>query len=261
MQNGAHPKIGHSLRAKPRPKTEYGPPPQMKDLPLSCRPRELAKKRGIREIEDYALIAIILQSGTHGRSVVDIARDLLRRFDSIHGIAQALPGDLQEVPGIGPVREQMLRAAFELARRLSAQAPGEFPAMRAPEDVAALFREDARTLDCEHFWMLNLNSKNRLQGPPVRVSAGILDASIVHPREVFRRAIRNGAAAVIVAHNHPSGDPAPSPEDLKVTRELIAAGRTLGIRVLDHIIIGRRTAEREKDFLSLRESGIVAFSE
>jgi DNA repair protein RadC len=237
------------------------PPPQVRDLPAACRPRELAEQYGVGAVEDYALLAIVLQSGTHGRSVVDMARDLLRRFGSLHGIAQAAAEDLRGVPGIGPVRAQVLQAAFELARRLARQALPDATPVRTPEDAARVLREEVRLLDREQFWILNLDAKNRLKGPPVRVSEGTLDASLVHPREVFRAAIRCGAAAVVLVHNHPSGDPAPSAEDARVTRELVEAGRALRLRVLDHVILGRRTAEREKDFLSLRENGMVSFSD
>ena len=234
--------------------------PQIRDLPPNCRPRELAKEFGVQGVEDYVLLAIVLQSGTSGKSVVDLARELLRTFGSLNAIARADIDDLR-IKGIGPVRAQILQAAFELARRLENEKMPVMEEIKSPEAVASVLRKDARLLDCEQFWVLLLDAKNRLKGPPLKITQGILDASLVHPREVFRVAISRAAAAVVLAHNHPSGDPTPSTEDVRVTRELVEAGRSLRLRVLDHIIIGRRTAEREKDFISMRESGIVSFSD
>ena len=252
---------------KPRETLSYPEPSsssqayQIRDMPPTCRPRELVQECGVCGVEDYVLLAIILQSGTHGKSVVDIARELLRRFGSLGAIAKAEIDALRLCPGIGPVRAQVLHAAFELARRLEREKMPVMDDIRTPEAVVKVLRKDVRLLDCEQFWVLLLDAKNRLKGPPLKITQGILDASLVHPREVFRAAISRAAAAVVLVHNHPSGDPTPSTEDVRVTRELVEAGRSLRLRVLDHIIIGRRTAEREKDFISMRESGIVSFSD
>ena len=131
----------------------------------------------------------------------------------------------------------------------------------SPEDVARLLREQARELDHERFWVVLLDTRNRMKQGPILVSQGVLNASLVHAREVFRPAVTHAAAAVILAHNHPSGDPSPSPEDLKISRELIQAGKVLGIKVLDHVIVGQTRPGQASYFHSLRESGLVAFHE
>jgi len=131
--------------------------------------------------------------------------------------------------------------------------------VRAPADVARLMSETARPLEQEVFWVLLLDAKNRLKTQPQVVSRGLLDASLVHPREVFQVAIRANTAAVILVHNHPSGDPTPSAEDLRVTRQLVAAGKVVDIKVLDHIVVGKGAGAAEDGFVSMRESGLVDF--
>ncbi len=170
----------------------------------------------------------------------------------------ASSADELRCPGLGPVKAQVLKAALELGRRLAEEKLEDSPRIRAPADVASILREKARVLKTETFWVLLLNTKNRLQGEPVVVTRGLLNASLVHPREVFRPAIHASCAAIILAHNHPSGDPAPSPEDLKITRELVEAGKVLLIRVLDHIILGRARGT-EAEYISIRENGLVEF--
>jgi len=235
-------------------------PLRIQDMPETLRPRELAQREGVESVEPYVLLAILLRCGTRGVSAVDLARQMLQRYGSLTDMAKAPASELQSFPGMGPVKIQALKAALELARRMSREAVAEQrPMIRTPEDAAAVVREEARTREEEVFWVLVLNAKNRLKLAPLEITRGVLNASLVHPREVFRDAIRSGAAAIVVAHNHPSGDPAPSSEDLAVTRQLIDAGRIVDIRVLDHVILGRATLERRQDFFSLRESGVVSF--
>jgi DNA repair protein RadC len=162
--------------------------------------------------------------------------------------------------GLGRVKAQMIKAALDLARRMADETRDERGGfVRTPEDVAGVMREWARGLDHERFWVLNLDTRNRMKGHPHEVSRGILDSSLVHPREVFKPAIQGGCAAIVLVHNHPSGDPTPSAEDIRLTRQLIQAGQVVGIKVLDHMILGRRTPDQARDFLSLRESGTVEF--
>jgi DNA repair protein RadC len=131
--------------------------------------------------------------------------------------------------------------------------------VRAPEDVARLLQDQVRALTTEVFWVLHLDAKNCLQGEPVEVTRGLVDASLVHPREIFRDAVRRSTAAAVLAHNHPSGDPSPSAEDVRVTRQLVEAGKIVDIRVLDHVILGRGGQDGGSNFLSMREAGVVQF--
>lgn len=233
------------------------------DLPERLRPREEVERRGVEHVSDAVLLAIILRSGARGMNVVDLADGLIRKYGSLTALARvsvdALASD-PDFPGLGRVKAQVLKSALELARRMTEEArmeKGSF--VRSPDDAAAVLRETAKPLDRERFWALLLDAKNRLKGEPLEISRGILDASLVHPREVFQKAVLAGCAAVILVHNHPSGDPAPSAEDLRITRQLVQAGEVLGIRVLDHVILGHRTDVRARDYISLRESGSVEF--
>jgi len=201
------------------------------------------------------LVAILLRTGLKGTNVVDIAKDLVRRYGSLDALARASWQELAEEPGIGPDKAVTLVAAFSLARRLVEEVRADSPVLDTPEAVANLMREDARLRNGETFQVLLLNTRRRLIGKPVKIADGTLDTILVHPREVFRPAIENNAAAAVLVHNHPSGDPTPSEADIKVTRDLIRAGQLLKIEVLDHVILGRATQERQTDYVSLRELG------
>jgi DNA repair protein RadC len=233
------------------------------DIPARLRPREAMERHGAEHVSDAVLLAILLRSGSRGLNVMDLAEKLLVRYGSLTALARtsvaALAGD-PALRGLGKVKAQALLAAFELARRIADEAREERGAhVRTPEEAAAVLRELAKPLDHERFWALMLDSRNRLKGGVNEVSKGILDSSLVHPREVFKPAIQSGCAALILVHNHPSGDPAPSSEDLRITRQLIQAGQVIGIKVLDHVILGRRAAEGARDYVSLREAGLVQF--
>jgi DNA repair protein RadC len=233
------------------------------DIPARLRPREAMERQGAEHVPDAVLLAILLRSGSRGLNVIDLSERLLLKYGSLTGLARTsvaeLAGD-RALKGLGKVKAQALMAAFELARRIAEEAREERGAhVRTPEEAAAVLRELARRLDHERFWTLMLDSRNRLQGGANEVSKGILDSSLVHPREVFKPAIQSGCAALILVHNHPSGDPAPSSEDLRITRQLIQAGQVIGIKVLDHVILGRCIADGARDFLSLREAGLVQF--
>jgi DNA repair protein RadC len=232
-----------------------------KELPKRLQPREMFDRTGAEHVPDEVLLAILLRFGTKGNNVVDLSRDLLQRFGSLTALVRAKPSDLSQLKGIGPTKARELKAALELARRLSQEQVDEDPVIQGPEDAARLLREQARELEQERFWVFPLDVRNRLKSHPVQVSQGLLNASLVHAREVFLPAIERKAAAVLVAHNHPSGNPSPSPEDLKVTRELIEAGRVLGIKVLDHVIIGQMRPGHSSYFHSIRESGLVSFAD
>ncbi len=228
---------------------------KLKDQPASERPRERLREKGPDSLSPGELIAILLRTGLKGANVVEIGKALFQRYGSLDALARASWQELAKEAGIGPDKAVTLVAAFSLARRLVREARAESPPLETPEAVANLMREDARLRNAETFQVLLLNTRRRLIGEPVKIADGTLDTILVHPREVFRPAIGNNAAALVLVHNHPSGDPTPSEADIKVTRDLIRAGQLLKIEVLDHVILGRMTQERQKDYVSLRELG------
>lgn len=231
----------------------------MRDIPSRLRPREQFQCMGAEHVPDSTLLALILRTGLQGLNAADLADQLLRRYGSLSALARASVGELVLLEGIGPVKAQMLKAALELGRRLSLEALPPDHKIVSPEDVLMVLRERARLAEEEVFWVLLLDTKNRLQGPPLVVSKGTLNASLAHPREVFKAAVRASCSTIVLAHNHPSGDPTPSAEDVRITRQLVEAGRIVEIQILDHIILGRRSAEDRLDYVSLRETGMVQF--
>lgn len=234
-------------------------PRRIKDLPEHERPRELIDREGVERVNDRALLAVILRSGVAGRSVVDVADDLLNTYGSLQELSRVSVDELARLPGVGKVRAQVVKAALELGRRLLDQPAAAPPVVRTPEAAADAVRRLTSGRDAESFWVLLLDTKYRLRRPPQEVSRGTLDACLVHPRDIFKEAVRSCSAAVILVHNHPSGDPTPSAEDLRITRTLVEAGKIMDIEVLDHIIMGMRTSDRDHDFISMRESGLVPF--
>jgi DNA repair protein RadC len=228
---------------------------KLKDQPISERPRERLREKGPDSLSPGELVAILLRTGMKGTNVVEIGKGLVQRYGSLDALARASWQELAKEPGIGPDKAVTLVAAFSLARGLVRETRAESPALETPEAVANLMREENRLRNAETFQVILLNTRRRLIGKPVKISDGTLDTILVHPREVFRPAIENNAAAVVLVHNHPSGDPTPSEADIKVTRDLVRAGQLLKIEVLDHVILGRATQERQKDYVSLRELG------
>jgi DNA repair protein RadC len=252
--------MAEHMAGMPRPPVTYEiSPRRVCDIPKDERPREVFDREGPEGVSDRVLLAVILRSGVRGVSVVDLADRLLNHYGSLTALAQVSVDELRTVCGIGRVKAQVIKAALELARRLGRESLRETQTVRTPEDAARLLRGEARVKDQEVFWVLLLDTKYRLRRPPVEVTRGILDASLVHPREVFKEAIRSSSAAVVLVHNHPSGDPAPSAEDIRITRQLVEAGKIMDIEVLDHVILGRAPAPEAQDHMSLRESGLVAF--
>jgi DNA repair protein RadC len=227
---------------------------RIQDLPATERPRERLAAQGPDALSNAELIAIVLRSGLKGNSAIDIAQQLLMKFGTLENLAKASIEELQQVPGIGPDKAIGLISAFALARRMARELQHEAPLVDTPARVADLLREENRLYEVENFQIVLVNTRRRLIRVE-QISQGTLDTLLVHPREVFKLAISAGAAAVILVHNHPSGDPNPSEDDIKVTRDLIRAGQLLKIDVLDHVIIGRKTRERAQDYASLRELG------
>ena len=231
----------------------------MRDIPGHLRPREQFELMGAEHVPDATLLALILRTGLRGMNVADLAAAVLQHYTTLTALARASAGELVAVEGIGPVKAQMLKAALELGRRLSLEAVPEDHKIASPDDVLMVLRERARLTETEIFWVLLLDTKNRLMRQPVAVSSGTINSSLAHPREVFKEAIRTSCASIVLAHNHPSGDPTPSAEDVRITRQLVDAGKIIEIQVLDHIILGRKRADERLDYISLRETGMVQF--
>ncbi|MBI3998072.1 MAG: DNA repair protein RadC [Armatimonadetes bacterium] len=226
-------------------------PLSAKVLPPEDRPRERLLRSGAGGLSSPELLAILLGTGTRQISAAELAARLLGTFRSLDALGQARPEELVRQPGIGPTKAAAVLAAFELGRRAQAAPPARRPAIRTSGDVAVLVGAEMRHLDREHFRVVLLNARHEVLDVAV-VAVGGLDSAPIHPREVFKDAIRRSAAAIILVHNHPSGNPEPSGDDLRITERLREAGRVVGIEVLDHIIIG------DGRFVSLRERGAVA---
>lgn len=228
----------------------------IRDMPVSDRPRERLARLGPDALGDAELIAILLRTGTKGMSAVQVGQELIKQFHTLDALARASWEEIAKIKGVGQTKAIQLKAAFTLARHLRERTHERPTVITAPADAAELVREEMRLLDRESFRVILLNTKNAwIKTCPV--SLGSLNASIVEPREVFKDAITSSAAHVILAHNHPSGDPTPSSEDIAITKRLVKAGELLGITVHDHIILGRRTKDHDQDFVSLKEIGLL----
>jgi len=226
----------------------------IREMPAQERPRERLVTHGAEALRNAELIAILLRTGMKGLSAVHIADQLLLKFGNLENLARASLDDIRQVKGIGRDKAIALKSAFTLAQRMAREITNEAPMLDTPQTIAAYLRETNRLYQVETFQAVLLNTRRRL----IRVeqlSQGTLDSILVHPREVFRAAISANAAALVLVHNHPSGDPTPSESDIRTTRDLIRAGQLLKIDVLDHVILGRATAERREDFVSLRDLG------
>ncbi len=223
---------------------------RIKDWPEGDRPREKLLQRGAEALSDAELLALILRTGDAGSktSAVDQGRLLLHQFNNLPQLARATITELCTISGIGPAKSAELQAVFELARRLSDHSLQPGNVFTSADAVFQRYRNRFLNHNKEVFLALLLDTKNRLI-KDIRISEGSLTASIVHPREVFSAVVRDSAASVLFVHNHPSGDPSPSPEDIAITKRLHEAGTILGVRVLDHIIIGRDS------YISLADKG------
>ena len=227
---------------------------KIKDQPANERPRERLAANGADALSNAELIAILLRTGLKGVNAVEVGKQLLVRFGSLQELARASVDDLRKVKGIGRDKAVTLVAAFALAHKMARELQEESPVLDTPENVVRLLRARNLVREVETLQVLLLNTRRRLIRME-EITNGTLDTLLVHSREVFKAAISANASAIVLVHNHPSGDPTPSEADIKVTRDLIRAGQLLKIDVLDHVVLGRATPERVKDYASLRELG------
>ncbi len=225
-------------------------PSRLRDLPPDERPRERLIRYGAGALSSAELIAVVLRTGTEGDGALDVAEGLLCRVGGVRELAGATLTELSAVRGIGPAKAAQLHAVIELGRRSTATQPVGRTRIRGPRDIWEMLGPELRTERKEHFVAVLLDTRNGVIARQT-VSVGDLTSAIVHPREVFAPAIRHGAAALVVAHNHPSGDPAPSPEDIQVTKRLVSTGDLVGIPVMDHVVLG------DAGWMSMKESGLI----
>ncbi len=222
----------------------------IRDYPTDERPRERMVQSGAASLSNQELLAIILRTGTKSESVLQLSNRVLTTFEGFRMLKEASLEEITEINGIGLAKAVQIMAAVEIGRRIGNLAYDDRYAIRSPEDGANYVMNDMRFLSQEHFVCLYLNTKNQVLHKQT-IFIGSLNASIVHPREVFKEAFRRSAASIICIHNHPSGDPTPSREDIEVTKRLVECGKIIGIDVLDHLIIG------EKKYVSLKEKGYL----
>lgn len=222
----------------------------IRDVHEADRPRERLINQGATSLSNQELIAILLRTGTRQESVLHLANRVLHHFEQIQQMKDASIEELTSINGIGQAKAVQILAAVELGRRLSSKQTDVKFTIRSPKDAASYLMADMTSLKQEHFVVLFLNIKNQVLHRQT-IFVGSLNASIVHPREIFREAVRRSAASIVCAHNHPSGNPAPSPEDIAVTKRLMEAGSIVGIELLDHLIIG------DHQFISLNEKGYM----
>lgn len=222
----------------------------IRDYPQAERPRERFMKNGPESLSNHELLAILLRTGTKEESVLQLANKLLIHFEGLRLLKDATLDEMTAIKGIGSTKAIQILAAVEVGRRIANLSLEDRYVIRSPEDGAKYLMNDLRFLSQEHFVCLYLNTKNQVLHKQT-IFIGSLNASIVHPREVFKEAFRRSAASIICLHNHPSGDPSPSREDIEVTKRLAECGKIIGIELLDHLIIG------DNKFVSLKEKGYV----
>lgn len=222
----------------------------MKDVPQEERPRERMLKAGPSSLSNAELLALLLRTGSTGESVLSLAHRVLAHVKGLKGLTQVTIAELMEIHGIGLAKAVQIMAGVELGQRISRLLPEERYVIRSPKDAAHFVMDELRFENQEQFICIFLNTKFHVIEKKM-IFKGTLNASVVHPREVFREAVRCSAAALICVHNHPSGDPTPSQEDLEVTCRLVKAGKLMGIELIDHLIIG------DQSFYSMKEHGYI----
>ncbi|CAA6678810.1 MULTISPECIES: DNA repair protein RadC [unclassified Lentimonas] len=237
--------------------TPYPTNRRMKDMVASERPQERLAKHGAEALSDSELLAMILRSGPHGIDVLTMSSELINKAGSLTNLLRWSAADFQTIKGIGTVKSLQLMAVMDFARRILKEDDSVETIFDTPEVVARHFRTLIAGKEVEHFWALCLDRKNRLI-QRIEVSKGTASSCLVHPREVFKEAIKLSASAIIVVHNHPSGDPAPSRADIQVTRQLREAAKIIGIDLIDHIVVGQRNKDPHGiGFYSFNEAGLI----
>jgi DNA repair protein RadC len=231
--------------------TENTPQPiyRITDLHESDRPRERLAALGPQALSNAELIAILLRVGVKGENAVNMGQRLLKKFNGLGGIHRAPMSELKNQHGIGEAKAAQIKAAIELGRRLTLESPEERPTVNSPADAAALVAYEMSALEQEHLRVILLDRRNRVI-ETVEIYKGSVNSSQVRVGEIFKEAIRKNASALIVVHNHPSGDPTPSPDDVAVTRAIVQAGKLMDVDVLDHMVIGQGR------WVSLKERGL-----
>lgn len=233
------------------------PGPRLRDLAAGERPQERLEMFGASALSDVELLAMLLRSGSHEMDVLAVSRQMILAAGSLAGLLRWDESDFRKIKGIGHIKALQLLTVTEVARRVLSQGGEADPLMDAPELVYQYLYPRATGLAVEKFWVLCLNSKNRLI-KLVEVSSGTATDSLVHSREVYREAIRCGAVSVVCAHNHPTGDPSPSENDVQTTTSIGNAGSLLGIRLLDHVIIGHPAQDPKRlGYFSFHDSGMM----
>lgn len=210
---------------------------RIKDIEESQRPRERLEKHGAHVLNNAELLAILLRVGMQGASAVDIGHRLLQKFGGLANLQQATFIEMCQVEGVGPAKAAQIKAAIELGARISKIKPEEKTLITCPEDAARLVQFEMAALEQEELWLLLLDSRNQHMRTE-KLYRGSLNSSTVRPAEIFKSGIRHNAASLILVHNHPSGDPSPSPDDVRLTKMLITMGETMEMHILDHIIVG-----------------------
>ncbi|MFD3157639.1 DNA repair protein RadC [Haloimpatiens sp. FM7330] len=223
---------------------------KISDLPKNERPRERLLRYGAEALSNTELLAIILRTGTYYESVLNLSSNILKVSSGLNGLLNMSLDEFMKIKGIGKAKASEMLALSEILRRIKSYRSGEECKISNPQEVANLLMEEMKSFNNEHFKVIMLNVKNIVISIK-DVSIGSINSSIVHPREVFHEAIKKSSASIILCHNHPSGDPSPSMEDISVTKRLKECGKLLGIGVLDHIIIGNGI------YVSLKEKGVV----
>lgn len=222
----------------------------LKDLPQEERPRERMRELGADKLSNTELLAIILRTGHSNETAMHLAERILHQAGGLRYLPDFTLEELQQIKGVGLAKAVQVKAALEMGRRMAVSLKPDAATFSSPQEVAAYLREEMRYYKKEYFKIMLLNTKNQVISLE-DVSVGSLNSSIVHPREIFNPAVKKSAASVILVHNHPSGDPSPSREDLEVTKRLVEAGKIMGIKILDHIVIG------ENSYFSFKEKGLL----
>ncbi len=220
--------------------------PAIRDFPTEERPRERLRNRGAANLSTSELMAILLRTGLEGENVVSMSSRLLSVVGGLQGLSRAAYEDLCDLKGISDAKACQLLAGIELGRRVSALEPNSAPRIGSPADIAALYMPEMSAFDREHMRVVMLNTKNQVVGTE-ELYIGSVNAALVRPAEVFTAAVRRNLPAIMVVHNHPSGDPTPSPEDVRLTGQLVEAGRLLDVELVDHVVIG------QGKYVSMRE--------